>query len=46
MARQECTILHSELREVWSELRRARSNEAKLVQMNSFLTSDLDALKA
>ncbi len=45
MARQECTILHSELRQVWSELRRSRSNVAKLVQMNSLLTSDLEAVR-
>lgn len=45
MARQECSMLHSELRGVWSELRRARSNVAKLVQMNSLLTSNLDALR-
>ncbi|OUM75834.1 hypothetical protein AUC60_01645 [Pseudomonas caspiana] len=45
MARHKCTILHSELRQVWSELRRSRSNVAKLVQINSLLASDLEAVR-
>lgn len=45
MTRQECLLLHSELRDVWSELRRSRRNVARLVQMNSLLTEDLGKLR-
>lgn len=34
MAPRECTILHRELRDIWSELSGARSNLTRLVRMN------------
>jgi len=45
MTRQECLLLHSELRDVWQELRRSRRNVATLVQMNSMLEGDLSKLR-
>ncbi|WDY60480.1 hypothetical protein [Pseudomonas sp. PSKL.D1] len=45
MAREECALLHSELRDVWAELRRSRRNTAKLVQMNALLMADLEKLR-
>ncbi|WP_426119569.1 hypothetical protein [Pseudomonas sp. DSP3-2-2] len=45
MTRQECLLLHSELRDVWAELRRSRRNVARLVQMNSLLADDFGKLR-
>lgn len=45
MTRQECLLLHSELRDVWAELRRSRRNVGRLVQMNSLLADDLGKLR-
>lgn len=45
MLEQQCRLLIDESEQAWLEVRRARQNIAKLVQINSQLHSELTGLK-